>query len=172
MICARYLDILEQILMSLCRDWRRYFHRMRHININIGMGGHGCNDQEEWIFSRDRLRKKASSLLSCDIGCIATFITDRLLLIPLPGAVKVRVGVGVKQEIGPRKASRIRGVVVVNVVSIEKFASVIGIDSCILQPNREVLLIQALVHKLRVSACSDSQIRRHSRPRITCNSGG
>lgn len=170
MICARYLDILEQILMPLCRNWRRYFHPIRRINIE--MRGHGCNDQEEWVFSRDRLLKKASSLLSCDIGCIAAFITDRFLLIPLPSAVKVGVGVGVKQEIGSRKASRIRGVVVGNVMSIEKLASVIGIDSCTLQPNREVILVQALVHKLRVSACSDSQIRRHSRPRITRNNGG
>lgn len=106
MICARYLDILEQILMSLCRNWRRYFHPSRRINIE--MRGHGCNDQKEWGFSRDRLLKKASSLLSCDIGCIATLITDRLLPIPLPSTVKVGVGVRVKQEIGPRKASRIR----------------------------------------------------------------
>lgn len=173
MISARYLDILEQILMSFCRNWRRYFHPIQGIHdINIGMRSYGCNDQEEWIFSRDRLLKKASSLLSYDIRCIVTFITNRLLLIPLPGAVKVGVGIGVKQEIGSRKASRIRGIVVVNVMRIEKLASVIGVDSRILQPNREVLLIQTLVHKLGVSACSDSQIRRHSRPRSTCNSGG
>lgn len=159
MIRARYFDILEQILMSLCRNWRRYSHTIRRINIE--MGGYGCNDQEEWIFSRDCLFKKASSLLGYDIGCIETFITDRLLLVPLPSAVKVGVGVGVKQEIGSSKASGIRGVVVVNIVSIEKLASVIGVDSCILQPYREVLLIQALVHKLRISACSDSQIRKH-----------
>lgn len=170
MICARYLDIFEQILVPLCRNWRRYFHPIRRVDIE--MRGDGCNDQEEWIFSRDCVLKKASSLLSYDIGSIETFITDRLLLIPLPSAVKVRVGVGVKHEIGSRKASRIRGVVVVNVMSIEKLASVIGVDSCILQPYREVLLIQALVHKLGVSACSDSQIRRHSGPRITCNNGG
>lgn len=170
MICARYLDILEQILMPLCRNWRRYFHPIRRINIE--MRGHGCNDQEKRVFGRECLLKKASSLLSYDISCIETLITDRLLLIPLPSAVKVGVGVGVKQEIGSSKAGRIWGVVVVNVMSIEKLASVIGIDSCILQPYREVLLIQALVHKLGVSACSDSQIRRDSEPRITCNNGG
>lgn len=91
MICARYLDILEQILMPLCSNWRRYF-----IPINIRMRGHRCYDQEEWIFSRDCLLKKASSLLSYDIGCIETFITDRLFLIPLPSAVKVGIGIGVK----------------------------------------------------------------------------
>lgn len=136
------------------------------------MRSYRCNDQEEWIFSRDRLLKKASSLLSYDICCIEAFITNRLLLIPLPGAVEVRVGVGVKQKIGSREASRIWGIVVVNIMRIEKLASVIGVDSCILQPNREILLIQALLHKLGVSACSDSQIRRYSRPRSTCNTEG
>ena len=126
------------------------------------MRGHRCNDEEEWSFSSDCLFMKAIGLLSYGIGCIETFITDRPFLIPLPRAVKVGVGVGVKQEIRSRKASRIRGVVVVNAMSIEKLASVVGIDSRILQPHREVLLIQALAYKLRISACSDRQIRRHS----------
>lgn len=146
--------------MPLCRNWRCYFHPIRHINIE--MRGHRCNDQEEWSFSRDCLFKKAIGLLSYNIGCIETFIADRLFLIPLPSAVKVGVGVGVKQEIRSRKASRIWGVVVVNVMSIEELASVVGIDSCILQPYREVFLIQALAHKLGITACSDRRVRRHS----------
>lgn len=66
------------------------------IRINIAMGRHRRYGQKEWFLGRNRVVEEAIGLFGYHIGRMPTFITYRLLLIPLPCAIQVLVSVWVQ----------------------------------------------------------------------------
>lgn len=118
------------------------------------MGCHRRYGQEEWFLGRNRIVEETVGLAGYDIGRVASFITHRLFLIPLPCAVQVRVRVWVQEKVRASKPSGKRRIVIVDVMSVEELAGIVGIDSSVLQPYRKVSFVQAQADELGIATCS------------------
>lgn len=110
--------------------------------------------QEEWFLGCNCIVEETVGLVGYDIGRVASFITHRLLLIPLPCAIQVRVRVWVQEKVRASEPSSKGRIVIVDGMSIEELAGIVGIDSSIFQPYRKVSFVQALADELGIATCS------------------
>jgi hypothetical protein len=81
-------------------------------------------------------------------------VADGRVAVALEARVEVHVRVRVQQEVGAVPAGGVRGVVVLDRVRVEQLARVVRVVAGLLQPEREVGVVQPLADELGVSACS------------------
>lgn len=96
--------------------------------------------------------KEGVCLFSNYIGRVFPFIAYWWLVVSCHSRIIVFVGVRIKQEVGAVKALDERGIPVVNSVCIPHFARVVCVVSCLLHPNREIVVIDSLEDNLGVAA--------------------
>ena len=69
----------------------------------------------------------------------------------LIGGVHVRIGIWIHEEIGSIKAIDMRAVIILDRVSIEELASIVGVIACFLEPDRQEIIVKAPFHKFGIS---------------------
>lgn len=109
------------------------------------------NSKKEGTFARNSLFKQTVGSVGDDICGVLIFMMHRRVLVVLVDGVEVRVGARIEQEVGGGPAGDVRRVVVVNSVSVEQFARVVGRVAGFLQPDGQVVFIEALRDKFRVA---------------------
>ena len=62
----------------------------------------------------------------------------------------VIIGIGIQEKVRAIEAVYCRFVIVVDVVRVPQFASVIGLVACSLQPDREIVIVDAFADDLRI----------------------
>ena len=79
------------------------------------------------------------------------FIANRWVAVALKRRVEVRVGVGIKEEVGAIPAGYVRGVVVIDGVGIEELAGIVGVIASSLEPDGQIGVVEALTDEFRIS---------------------
>lgn len=134
------------------------------------MGRHGCNRQEEGPFTVDRIVQKSEGFLCDHVGCMMTLVADWWVIISLVSRVEICVGVGIEEKIGAVEPLDMGAVIIVDGMSVEELAGVVGVVASFLEPHWQEVLVESAIHKLGVSswtlsaAYSDSEVPRQHSP--------
>lgn len=102
------------------------------VELDVAVRCNRRNGEKKRGFSLDRVREKTMGFLSQYVSCVFIFVVYRLVLVSLPCAVQILIRVWVQQEVRPRKARRIRCVIILNVVGVEQFPSIVSVDISVL----------------------------------------
>jgi hypothetical protein len=106
---------------------------------------------EKWPLAVQRIIEEAEGFLGNDIRRMASFIAHGSLFMSLIGGVHVRIGIWIHEEIGSIKAIDMGTVIILDRVSIEELARVVGVIARFLEPDRQKIIVKSPFHKFGVS---------------------
>ena len=154
------LDVCKEMLVPF-RGYRRSdpertvrIDSTSSMNLDVAVGRDRSYGQEKWFASFDCIIKKTPRLLSQDVGGVLPLMADRWVSVALPGAVEIFVGVRIQEEIRARESRRIRCMMILDCMCLEKLASVVRIIPSVLEPYGEISLVQTLAHEFWVASYS------------------
>ena len=80
-----------------------------------------------------------------------SLVADRRVMISLVSGVQINVGKGIQKEVRLRPSFHVRFVVIIDLVGIEQLAGIVCVVTSLLQPHREVLIVQSLTEEFRIT---------------------
>jgi hypothetical protein len=100
--------------------------------MDIGVGGNGGVNEEEWFFMRKGLVEESVGLLGSNIRRVFARIVHGRATVSGHGRIAVLVSMRVEQEVGLVEATGIRRVIILNSVVIPELAAVVGVVTNVL----------------------------------------
>lgn len=120
--------------------------------VDVGVRGDGGDAEEEGGLGSGGGGEEGQGLGGEEVDGVLAFVGDGGVAVALVGGVEVVVGVGVEEEVGRVPAGWVGGVVVGGGVGVEELAGVEGVVAGVLEPDGEVVGVEALGDEFGVAA--------------------
>jgi len=111
-----------------------------------------CYREHEWFFRGHSIFEEAMSFRRDDICGVLALVGDGRVMISLECCVAVFICEWVEKEIRSRETSSMGLVVIGDFLGVEKLADVVCVITSRLQPQRKVILVEALRNEFRIAA--------------------
>jgi hypothetical protein len=145
------LIVLEQVGVPLCVSGDVHGKLWRQIDSAVG--GNGCVSKEPGLVTmRQSLIKELVRKSSCDVGRVLAAIVDGRCAIVSDSGIAILVCVGIQEERGCIEAASKWLIVVVSGVVIPQLARIVRVVASVLEPDREVIIVDTLFDDLGISA--------------------
>lgn len=120
--------------------------------LDVGVRSDGGDAEEEGRFGGCGGGEEGEGLGGEEVEGVLAFVGDGGVAVALVGGVEVVVGVRVEEEVGAVPAGWEGGVVVCGGVGVEELAGVEGVVAGVLEPDGEVVGVEALGDEFGVAA--------------------
>lgn len=115
------------------------------------MRRHRRDSQEERPFAMNRVIEEPHSFLCDHIGRVPTLVTDWWVMVSLISCVEISVSVGIEEKIGAVEPVDMGPVVIVDRVSVEELACIVGVVASILEPDWQEVVVEPAINEFWIS---------------------